>query len=267
LESTIPDNKDKNGAVAPDREAVYRWVIDFQHAEVMRRYADVEYGDGFRELFSKYMYPEYARRGDYEARNELFKWVANVYKSGRVDRLLGAARIFLGRYIDALKGEKDIPFYLDAVIESYDLAKRIDNCIADAMFEAARAGAALDEENYAAAFRKCSTWEQRMKQIDNLVASGEYAKSIVERGGAIDFVIEHIPQIPLLKRNRFVHALNETIAMVKAAYRTFKHERERLDAIRDTIREREIGYVEKFLGPRPPQAAAPPAKGDASNGR
>lgn len=239
----------------PDLETVRRWVVNYQHEEVIRRYSDLQYGESFRELFTKYMYPDYDHRADYVARNELFRWVANVYKSGRIDRLLGAARFLFRGYLDALKGEKDIPFYIDAVVESYDLSRKIDEAIAARMREAARSEAGLTPENYAAAYRECSTWEQRMKQIDNLVASGEYAKTIVERGGVIDFVIERLPQIPLLTRNKFIHALNETIGMVKAAYRTFKQERGRLDKIRDTIREREISYCEKFLGPRPPEAA------------
>jgi hypothetical protein len=249
----------------PDRETVYRWVINFQHDEVMRRYGDIGYGEKFRELFSKYMYPDYEHRGDYESRNELFRWVARVYRTGKIDRLLGAARIVFRGYIDALKGEKDIPFYLDAVIESYDIAKKMDNAITDTMWETAKSEGDLNEGNYAAAFRECSTWEERLKQIDNLVVSGEYAKKIIERGGLIDFVIERLPQIPLLTHNKFVHALNETIGMVKAAYRTFKQERGRLDTIRDTIREREIRYLEKFMGPRPQDVDALSEKDDRTD--
>ncbi len=234
-----------------DRETVRKWLIDFQRAEVLARYADVDYGDRFMELFKEYMYPDYDGWDAYAARNEMFRWVANVFKSGKLDRLLGAAKIFVGRFVDVMKAEKDIPRYLDAVIESYDIACEIDDGIIDMVAAAARDESDLNPEMYAEAYRECATWEQRLTQIDNLVESGEFAKQIVERGGLIDFMIEHVPLVPLLSRNKFIAALNETLKMVKAAYRAFKESRERIDEIRDEIRRREIGYVESILGPMP----------------
>jgi len=242
------------GATMLTRETVREWLINFQHAEVMKRYQDLEHGDRFRELFTDYMYPSYANREAYESRNEMFRWVAAAQKSGKLDRLLGAAQFFVRRYLDILKGEKDLFPNIYNVVETYDLAVKIDECMIDFLHERARSMDDLNRENYRRAYENCSTWDQRLLQIESLVESGEYAKSIIEKGGLVDFVIERIPQIPLMSRNRFVRALNEAIKMIKAAYRTFKASREHLDYIRDTIRAREIAYVESMLGPMPESA-------------
>lgn len=247
----IPSGQVEAGAASLSREAVREWLINFQHAEVMKRYEDLEHGDRFRELFTDYMYPSYANRAAYESRNEMFRWVTAAQKSGKLDRLLGAAQFFVHRYLDILKGEKDLSKYLDNVVETYDLAMKIDEMMIDYILERARSMDDLDSESYRRAYESCSTWEQRLLQIESLVESGEYAKSIIEKGGLVDFLIERIPQIPLMSRNRFVRALNEAIKMIKAAYRTFKASREHLDYIRDTIRTREIAYVESMLGPMP----------------
>ncbi len=227
------------GSGKPDRETVRKWLIDFQHGEVMRRYENIPHGEHLRELFVKYMYPDYEHRDDYEARNELFRWAANVYKSGKIDRLLGAASFFMSRYLDALKTEKD----LDAVIESYDLTREIDEHMVDALWEMVASEADLNVENYRRAYNSSSTREQRCRQMENLVHAGDYAKSIIERGGLIDFLIENLPRIPLLSRHRFIHALNEATGMVRAAYRAFKRSREHLVDLRETIRGLELGYI------------------------
>ena len=252
--SAIPDDQKL------DRELVRKWLIDFQHDQVMKRYENVPHGGRLRELFVKYMYPDYGHRAGYEARNELFRWAANAYKSGKMDRLLGAANFFLRRQIHTLKSEKDLPFYLEAVLESYDINHALDEKMTDILRDTARSEAGLNAENYKLAFRAACSHEMRYKQVQNLVSAGEYAKAIIERGGMIDFLIENLPRIPLLSRNRFVFALNETTGMIKAAYRAFKMSRGHLDDLRDTIRDTEIAAIDELLGPPPPGVAyrAPP---------
>jgi len=234
-----------------DREFVRKWLINFQHDLVMQRYDKVPHGEHLRELFIKYMYPDYDNRAGYEARGELFRWAAKAYKSGKMDRLLGAASFFMHRHIDALKSEKDIPFYLDAVLESYDINHELDEKMTDILRDTARTEADLNMETYRRAFALTSTHDIRYRQVRNLVAAGEYAKSIIERGGMIDFLIENLPRIPLLSRNRFIFALNEAISMIKAAYRAFKMSRGYLDDLRDTIRDTEVAAVDELLGPPP----------------
>ncbi len=240
----------------PDRETVRKWLINFQHDEVMRRYENIPHGEHLRELFVKYMYPDYEHRGDYEARNELFRWAANVYKSGKIDRLLGAASFFMSRYLDALKTEKELPFYIDAVIESYDLTREIDERMVDTLWSMIESEADLTAENYRRAYNSSSTREQRCRQMENLVYAGDYAKSIIERGGLIDFLIENLPRIPLLSRHKFVHALNEATGMVRAAYRAFKKSREHLVDLRETIRSLELGYIDDMFYDTTPPAAS-----------
>ncbi|MFA6448583.1 MAG: hypothetical protein WCX65_03860 [bacterium] len=241
-----------------DREFVRKWLINFQHELVMKRYDSVPHGEHLRDLFVKYLYPDYAHRANYEARNELFRWAAKVYKSGKIDRLLGAANFLFHRWIEALKTEKELPFYIDAVIESYDLTCEIDEKMVDAIREMAKSEADLNMEIYKRAFNMCSTREQRYKQVENLVGAGEYAKAIIEGGGLIDFLIERLPMIPLLSRNRFVGALNEATGMIKAAYRAFKKSRGHLDDLRDTIRTLEIGFIDEMLGPPETPYTPPP---------
>ncbi len=230
-----------------DREEVRKWLINFQHEEVMRRYAHVEHGEHLRDLFEKYMYPDFDHRAEYVARNEMFRWVSNVFKSGKMERLMGAASVFLGRHLEAIKGEKDLPKYLEAVIETYDIACRSDECMTDALLDIAHSDSDLNAENYRLVYKKCSKYEEREIQIRNLVAAGDYAKAIVERGGFLDFVIETMPRIPLLSRNRAVFAFNETVTMIKAAYRAFKKSKPHLDELSDTIQAIEFGYLNDLM--------------------
>jgi hypothetical protein len=241
-----------------DREFVRKWLINFQHDLVMNRYNCVPHGEHLRDLFVKYLYPDYAHRANYEARNELFRWAAKMYKSGKLDRVLGVTNFLFHRWLDAIKTEKELPFYIDAVIESYDLTCEIDEKMVDTIRDMARSEADLNMETYKRAFNLCSTREQRYKQVENLVGAGEYAKAIIERGGLIDFLIERLPLIPLLSRNRFIGAINEATGMIKAAYRAFKKSRGHLDDLRDTIRTLEIGFIDEMLGPPETPYTPPP---------
>jgi len=243
--------------MAIQREEIKKWLVNYQHALLIARYEDVEGGDALTNLFSNYMYPPYEKRNEYRRRNEFFKKIIGSYATGRIRRVLGGAIVLFSPLIGMARRMKELPAYLQMVVDLYELTNELDERMVDALSEMVKTADGLNAENYEAAYRKCTTYEEREKQIKSLVALGEYARDIVEHGGMMDFLIENCPRVPLLTRNRYVEGINQAVILVQTTYRAFKSCKGQLNCFRDICLERECKYLNSILKPAPDQQVSP----------
>ncbi|MEW6200718.1 MAG: hypothetical protein AB1546_01995 [bacterium] len=231
------------------REEVKKWLVNYQHDLLTARYRDVDGGDVLINLFSDYIYPTYENRSEYHRRNEFFKKLADFYTAGRVRKILGGTIIFFSPILGITRQMRDLPEYLRMAVELYDLTCELDERMVDALCESAGTSDDLCAESYEAAYRKCATYEERERQIKHLIAVGEYARDIVERGGVLDFLVENCPRVPLFMRNRYVEGINEVITLLQTTYRAFKRCKNSLNRFRDICLEREYQYLDSMLKP------------------
>lgn len=232
----------------PNREEVRRWLIDYQHDQIMRRYSHIEEGERIKKYFSEYMYPPHDKREGYVERNEFFRKIVNVYVSGGINRFLGPFKKIYRGQVETVEKIEDLPTYLKMAVKLYDHTNELDDRMVDYLSPKLKSREDLTDETYRAAFRECSTYDERKSQVEMIIGLGEYARKMIERGGITDFMIETCPTIPLFSRTRFIRGVNDAIKMVKTAYRSFKSHRDRLEELRDTSLKIEYDYLDSMMG-------------------
>ncbi|PIU62657.1 MAG: hypothetical protein COS84_10260 [Armatimonadetes bacterium CG07_land_8_20_14_0_80_40_9] len=234
--------------MALDKVVVKRWVINHQHDVLIERYQNIKNGDEVRAFFGKYMYPPFEERREYEERNEFFRKLAAAYNQGRLRRIFGAATALFAPLISMSEKMKELPKYLKIVVELYDLTNELDERLISALSKIAKDEKDLTPENYRTALKKTSTYEERAEQIDSMINLGGYATEIVRKGRLLNFLVESCPRLPLFAENKYVRSINETITMIKTAYRAFKHSREDLGYFQRFCEEREYEYLDYLMG-------------------
>lgn len=233
--------------MALDKVVVKRWVINHQHDVLIEKYQNIKNGDEIRAFFGKYMYPPFEERREYEERSEFFRKLIAVYNQGRLRKILGATTVLFAPLISMSEKMKDLPKYLKIVVELYDLTNELDERLISAFSKMAKDEKALTPENYRIALKKSSTYEERAKQIESMIDLGGYATEIVRKGRLLDFLVESCPRLPLFTENKYVKSINETIMMIKTAYRAFKHSKEDLDYFQNLCEEREYEYLDYLM--------------------
>lgn len=234
--------------MATSREKVKQWVVDYQYQVAVDRYEDIQGGEDLRIFFEKYLYPSYQDRKEYERRNEFFRTIVSLYSKGKIGKIFGGAIILFTPLLNIISEKmKELPHYLQILIELYDLTNILDDRLIGVLHQMVNGDENLNEENYIKAYRKSSTYGERKKQVDYVVSLGEYAMEIVQKAGRVDFLVEKCPQIPFFTKNKYIKDLNETILLIKAAYHAFKHSKNKLNYIRDMVKEREYEYINSIF--------------------
>ncbi|MEW5946999.1 MAG: hypothetical protein AB1742_12455 [bacterium] len=234
-----------------DPDDVRRWLIDYQHGQIMKRYEDAAGGERVKKYFSEFMYPPCDARDGYVERNEFFRRIVNVYVSGRLHRYLGPFGGLFRPQVEHVEKMNNLADYLIMAVKLYDLTNELDGRMVDHLCRHCSCHEHLNDDAYRAAFCACSTRDERKSQVDMIIALGEYARKIIEKGGLTDFLIETCPSIPVFSRSPFVHGVNEAIRMVKTAYRSFKSHRDRLVELRDMSLRREYAYLDEIFSSAP----------------
>lgn len=237
--------------IAPDREEVRRWVINYQHTIVIQRYDDIDEGHEIREFFARYLYPSVEDRSGYEYRNEFFRKLVEFYRRGKIGRLLGPSTIVYAPIIWMADRLKELPDYLQRTVALYDSTNELDIRLVDALAARVRTKDDLNEAAYRAAYCESSTHEERRAQVQEVVSIGEFVVKLVERGGIVDLVLEHCPHIPFFVRNQYIRGINESISMVQTGFRAFKRQKGRIHEFKEICRERELAYVDWAFGVEP----------------
>jgi hypothetical protein len=229
------------------KEKIKKWVIDYQHDIVTERYKDVEDGEDLRYFFSRYLYPKFEQRDEYEQRNEFFRKVVNLYQQGRISKVFGTATSLFAPIITMSKKMKELPDYLKIVVELYDLTNELDERLVNELCKIVNSEDELNPENYKIAMKRSSKYEEREKQINYMIKLGEYVRDIVKKGGVLDFLIESCPKVPFFSRSKYVKNINEIITMVQTAYRAFKKTKNKLNYFRDLCLKREYEHLDSLM--------------------
>lgn len=234
--------------MALSKEKVRKWVIDYQHKTIIDRYKDIADGESLKYFFEKYVYPPYKDRDEYEKRNEFFRKLVAFYNKGKISKILGSSSFLFAPLLNMISAKmKDLPKYLEMLVELYDLSNELDERLIDTLHSTVNGDNDLTPENYKIAFKKSSTYKEREKQIEYIISLGEYARDIVQKGGIIDTLVEKCPHIPLFTKNKHVKSINEAITLVQTAYRAFKKHKNKLNYVRDICREREYKYLNSMF--------------------
>ncbi|MFH1539929.1 MAG: hypothetical protein ABIH66_13330 [bacterium] len=228
----------------PSREAVERWLVNHQHDRVLARYADIDRGAKLKCLFSEYAYPVWDKREDHKFRAEFYKKVV----TGQTMKAMAPFRPLFRKQFEQLERVDSLMEYLPMVVDLYELSVELDRRIAEFLRENCGSAEELNETTYRAAFRECSTAEERRRQTDMVLDLAGFAKRTIESGGFIDALVRNFPTIPIFKRTALVRGANEMIRMARTAYNAAKSYRAELSEFIEIIREREYAFIDSMMG-------------------
>lgn len=225
------------------RESAAGWLVNHQHDRVLGRYADIDRGAKLRRLFSEYVYPTWDKREDYKFRCEFF---IKIF-TGQTVRAMAPFRPLFHRQIEQIEQMDSLEDYINMIMDLYALSMELDERMVGYFCENCGSIQELNDAAYRAAFRACSTFEERRRQTDMVLALAEYARRTVERGGYIDVLVRTFPTIPIFRKNRLVRGANEMIRMAKTAYYAAKSHRADLAEFIEIIREREYAFIDSMM--------------------
>jgi len=233
--------------MAADRDTIRKWIVNYQHALVVQRYADVREGQEIVDFFAKYLYPSFEDRDEYVARNEFIRRVLGIYRRGKLHKELGPAVVIYAPMIWLADRMADLPDYLGRAVALYDQAEELDRRMVEYAVAQGVSEADLTPQFYEQAFRATSTLAEREAQVNEVVDVGGYAVSVVERGGIANLILRYVPRVPVFVTNPTVRGLNAALTMVQAGFRAFRNQGGRIHELKDMTRRRELEAVRRIF--------------------
>lgn len=230
-----------------DRDAIRKWVVNHQHALVVRRYTDVKQGQEIVDFFAKYLYPSFEDRDEAIARNEFIRRILKIYQRGKLHKELGAAVVIYAPMIWLADRMVDLPQYLERAVALYDQAEEMDTRIVEYALERGAGPEQLNAAFYDQAFRETSTLAERVAQVNEVIDVGGFAVSVVERGGIANLILRYVPRVPLFAGNPTVRGLNAALTMVQAGFRAFRNQADCIHELKELTRTRELDAVQAIF--------------------
>ena len=229
-------------------KTVSAWLINHQNNLIVERYKDVPGGQPLVDFFAKFLYPSTEDRRAYEERNGFIRKIVEFYRRGKLRKALGPAIVVYAPMIWLAERMKELPDYLQRTVDLYDITSELDSRVVRRLCETISSPGQLNENAYRKAMRETSAFEERCRQVEEVIDIGGYAVTLVERGGIVDIILTHVPHIPFFSNNITVRGLNESLTMVQAGFRAFRSRKDQLQMFKDLCREREMAYIAEIFG-------------------
>lgn len=224
-------------------EQIHRRLVDYQHDRLLARYADLDRGARIKRYFTQYIYPPADKRADYDFRCEFFVGVLQ----GRMTRALAGFRPLFKAYLDMMGKMEPLDAHLHSVARLHELTRDLDHRMVEFLLGKCAAPLDLRDENYRLAFRETATRDERRGQTDIVVNIASYAVTVLAMGPIIDILARAVPTIPFMRRNPTVRGVNESAAMIKAAYLACKGHQAELPELIEIVRTREYAFIEEMF--------------------